>query len=132
MRFIALAFVALLLSFAADAQACSPNAEYVNKPLSMKVDAAELVFIGTVDVVGPDFAIFRIGTPGKGAPAKGEKLRVEHKNHGTCGRLDLQIEEVWLYVGPLPFSGSQQIDAGDAEAEIAAVVKKIESQPDTP
>jgi hypothetical protein len=132
MRFISIALVALLVLFTADAQACSPTRDYANRTVQQKMDEAELTFIGTVTDTGEGYVVFRIGTPGKGAAAKGETMRLAHKEYGTCGKLDFKAGDVWLYAGDTTFSASQKIDAADAEAEISAVVAKITTQPDTP
>lgn len=132
MRLIALTLIALLALFTVDAQACSPTVDYATRTLQQKLDGAELVFIGTVEEVGEGYVVFRIGTPGKGAAAKGETMRLDHKEYGTCGKLDFKTGDVWLYGGDSTFSASQKIDAADAEAEIAAVVAKLTAAPETP
>lgn len=132
MRIFAIALVALLALFTAQAQACSPTVDYATRTMQQKMDDAEVTFIGTVTEVGDGYVVFSIGTPGKGAAAKGETMRLAHKEYGTCGKLDFKVGDVWLYAGDTTFSASQKIDAADAEAEIAAVVAKLSAAPETP
>ena len=108
------------------------NPPPANRTTQQKIDAASLVFIGKVEEVGEGYVIFRIGTPGKGAAAKGETMKLDHKEYGTCGKLDFKAGDVWLYAGDTTFSASQKIEEADLEADIAAVLARLDTAPQTP
>ena len=117
---------AALIAVSTPAAACSPP---VN-PLSFKekAEAAEVLFIGGVEEAGDDYVIFRIGKSGKGAPAAGETIRLAHQGYGTCGELKFETGDVWLYAGDSPLGASRKIEEKDLEAEIAAVVERLDSE----
>jgi hypothetical protein len=132
MRLCAIAFSFLLALFAADAQACSPTVDYANRTMTQKAAEAELIFIGKVEEVGEGYVVFRIGTSGKGSAAKGETMKLDHKEYGTCGKLDFKTGDVWLYAGDTTFSASQKIEEADMEADIAAILARLDAVPETP
>lgn len=117
---------AAVIFVSSSAAACSPP---VN-PLSykQKAEAAEILFIGGVEEAGEDYVIFRIGKSGKGAPAAGETIRLAHQSYGTCGELKFETGDVWLYAGDSPMGASRKIEEKDMEAEIAAVVERLDSE----
>ncbi len=132
MRLPALVLVALLALFTVDAQACSPTVDYATRTMQQKIESASLVFIGKVEEVGEGYVIFRVGTAGKGAAAKGETMKLDHKEYGTCGKLDFKVGDVWLYAGDSTFSGSQKIEEADMEADIAVILARLDAPPQTP
>jgi hypothetical protein len=128
MRFAALALLALLCFFAADARACSPSVQYMNLSVKEKTKGAPLVFIGKVEETGEGFVVFRIGTPGQGAAARGETMKLDHKGMGTCGELQFKVGEVWLYAGDSPLGPSQKINDDEMDAEIDAVIARLDAK----
>lgn len=127
--------VLALLTVAMPAFACSPPV--IQLPLKEKVANAPISFIGTVEDANDDHVTFRIVTPGKGAPAAGEVLQLEHKSYGTCGELKFESGALWLYAGDGTFSGSRLMEAGDEGLTIDAAIEKLEppvetTQPDAP
>ena len=114
-----------LFSVAAPALACSPTVDSVNRTLKDKISGASVAFIGKVEEAADDHVVFLIGALGQGASAKGETMRLEHKDYGTCGKYDFKTGEVWLYAGDTPFTATQRVDDADMDAAFDAVVERL-------
>ncbi len=126
MRLFLSLLIAGLIATVTPASACSPAVNQLS--FKQKAEASDVLFIGGVEEAGDDYVIFRVSKPGKGAPAAGETIRLEHKGYGTCGELKFETGDVWLYAGDSPMGASRKIEEKDMDAEIAAVVERLDSE----
>ena len=117
---------AALIAVSTPAAACSPAVNQLS--FKQKAEASDILFIGGVEEAGDDYVIFRVAKSGKGAPAAGETIRLAHQGYGTCGELKFETGDVWLYAGDSPMGASRKIEEKDMEAEIAAVVERLDSE----
>lgn len=109
-------FLAGTLSVVATpASSCSPSFDYINRPLALKLKG-DAFFIGEVKAVDEKEVTFSIITPGGPAKDKaaGETIALKREDHGTCGHLNFEVGEKWLYDGSdISFSSSQKLAPGD-------------------
>lgn len=126
MRLFLCLMAVAMISVTSPAAACSPAVNQLS--FKQKAEASDILFIGGVEEAGDNYVIFRIGKSGKGAPAAGETIRLAHQGYGTCGELKFETGDVWLYAGDSPMGASRKIEEKDLEAEIAAVVERLDSE----
>ncbi len=117
---------AVLIAVSNPAAACSPAVNQLS--FKQKAEGSDILFIGGVEEAGDDYVIFRVSKSGKGAPVAGETIRLAHQGYGTCGELKFETGDVWLYAGDFPMGASRQIEQKDMEAEIAAVIERLDTE----
>ena len=121
--------------------ACSPNVEYLSRPLAMKLKANHF-FIGKVVSVEDDEVTFEVMMPGGLMKDKkiGDKIDMKRDDsQSTCGRKEFSVGEIWLYDGDdISFSPSQKLEPSDLkdgyglEAVRNNLVRRVEPEYVTP
>jgi hypothetical protein len=89
--------------------------DYINRPLALKL-AGNGFFIGEVKAVSEKDITFSIITPGGHAKDKvaGESITLSRGEYGTCGHLNFEVGEKWLYDGSdISFSSSKKLEPSD-------------------
>ncbi|MEZ0224295.1 MAG: hypothetical protein ACAH83_07075 [Alphaproteobacteria bacterium] len=110
-----LILAATIIVLAQPALACSPSVAFINQPLALKL-AGDGFFIGKISAVDEKHVTFSVVTPGGPAKDKktGEALTLELRENGTCGNLQFQPGETWIYNGSnISFSPSQKLEPAD-------------------
>lgn len=97
--------------------ACSPSFDYINRPLAMKLQGDKF-FIGRVTDITATDIVFEVITAGGPTIDKrpGDTATFKRGNHGTCGSLNIQKGDTWLYDGSdISFSPSVKLQYTDTK-----------------
>lgn len=105
MRLFIFCFMSLMLVLTApEAQAC----RYKSQPLKDSLAAAPTVFIGTVEEVKKDLAVFRVQHALKGVE-QGATFEVDAVRMSSCA-LQFTAGQRWLYLGSHGAAGSRLLE----------------------